>query len=72
MPVDPAITQGQLSNGLRYYVRANKKPEKRAELRLVVPEARRRCGAAGGEDLPGFVEPHHGHIDAGQEVEGER
>jgi zinc protease len=36
MPVDPAITQGQLSNGLRYYVRANKKPEKRAELRLVV------------------------------------
>src|SRR5437868_3862788 len=36
MPVDPAITQGQLGNGLRYYVRANKKPEKRAELRLVV------------------------------------
>lgn len=36
MPVDPAITQGQLPNGLRYYVRANKKPEKRAELRLVV------------------------------------
>src|SRR5439155_25268358 len=36
MPVDPQITQGQLPNGLRYYVRANKKPEKRAELRLVV------------------------------------
>src|SRR6186997_219555 len=36
MPVDPAITQGQLPNGLRYYVRANKKPEQRAELRLVV------------------------------------
>jgi zinc protease len=36
MPVDPAITQGQFPNGLRYYVRANKKPEKRAELRLVV------------------------------------
>ena len=34
--VDPAITLGQLPNGLRYYVRANKKPEKRAELRLVV------------------------------------
>ncbi len=36
IPVDPAITVGSLSNGLRYYVRANKKPEKRAELRLVV------------------------------------
>ncbi|MFY9553396.1 MAG: insulinase family protein [Blastocatellia bacterium] len=36
MPVDPQITMGKFSNGLRYYVRANKKPEKRAELRLVV------------------------------------
>jgi zinc protease len=36
MPVDSAITRGQLPNGLRYYVRANPKPEKRAELRLVV------------------------------------
>src|SRR5215471_9906573 len=36
MPVDAAITQGTLPNGLRYYVRANAKPEKRAELRLVV------------------------------------
>src|SRR2546423_3559464 len=36
MPVDPEITIGQLSNGIRYYIRANKKPEKRAELRLVV------------------------------------
>jgi zinc protease len=36
MPVDAEITQGRLQNGLRYYVRANKKPEKRAELRLVV------------------------------------
>ena len=36
IPVDPEITVGSLSNGLRYYVRANKKPEKRAELRLVV------------------------------------
>ena len=34
MPVDAAITQGTLPNGLRYYVRSNKKPEKRAELRL--------------------------------------
>ena len=36
MPVDPAIAMGRFSNGLRYYVRANPKPEKRAELRLVV------------------------------------
>jgi zinc protease len=36
VPVDTQITQGTLPNGLRYYVRANKKPEKRAELRLVV------------------------------------
>jgi zinc protease len=36
IPVERAITIGQLPNGLRYYVRANKKPEKRAELRLVI------------------------------------
>ena len=36
MPVDPQITVGRLANGLRYYVRGNRKPEKRAELRLVV------------------------------------
>src|SRR5262245_6332533 len=36
MPVDAAISMGTLPNGLRYYVRANAKPEKRAELRLVV------------------------------------
>ena len=27
---------GRLPNGLRYYIRANRQPEKRAELRLVV------------------------------------
>ena len=36
IPVEREITINQLPNGLRYYVRANKKPEKRAELRLVV------------------------------------
>ena len=36
MPVDPAITISRLPNGLRYYVRTNPKPEKRAELRLVI------------------------------------
>lgn len=36
MPVDPEVTIGTLPNGLRYYVRANAKPARRAELRLVV------------------------------------
>jgi len=36
MPVDPQITTGRFSNGLRYYLRTNKLPEKRAELRLAV------------------------------------
>jgi zinc protease len=36
MPVDSQITMGKFANGMRYYIRANKKPEKRAELRLVV------------------------------------
>lgn len=36
LPVDPALTVGTLPNGLRYYLRTNKKPEHRAELRLVV------------------------------------
>ena len=36
MPVDPEVVVGTLPNGLRYYVRANAKPDNRAELRLVV------------------------------------
>ena len=36
VPIDPRITVGTLPNGLRYYLRANKQPERRAELRLVV------------------------------------
>jgi zinc protease len=36
VPVDPRITVGYLSNGLRYYIRANGRPFQRAELRLVV------------------------------------
>src|SRR5919201_5978742 len=36
MPVDPEVVVGTLPNGLRYYVRANGKPARRAELRLVV------------------------------------
>lgn len=36
IPTDPAVLVGRLPNGLAYYVRVNHKPEKRAELRLVV------------------------------------
>src|SRR5688572_30774018 len=36
LPFDPAVTIGTLPNGLRYYIRENPRPEKRAELRLVV------------------------------------
>ena len=36
IPVDPKISVGTLPNGLRYYVRANRQPQARAELRLVV------------------------------------
>jgi zinc protease len=36
IPIDPQITTGRFANGLRYYIRKNKKPEQRAELRLVV------------------------------------
>lgn len=36
VPVDPLITVGTLPNGLRYYIRENRQPQARAELRLVV------------------------------------
>ena len=36
LPVDPKVTIGTLPNGIRYYIRQNPKPEKRAELRVVV------------------------------------
>jgi len=36
IPIGPHVTVGQFDNGLRYYIRENKRPENRAELRLVV------------------------------------
>jgi zinc protease len=36
LPTDPNVTVGTLENGLRYYVRVNREPQKRAEFRLVV------------------------------------
>jgi zinc protease len=36
LPVDPAVTVKRLTNGLTYYIRANRKPENRAQFQLVV------------------------------------
>ncbi|MCX6544233.1 MAG: pitrilysin family protein [Acidobacteria bacterium] len=36
VPVDARITIGYLPNGLRYYIRTNERPSRRAELRLVI------------------------------------
>ncbi len=36
LPVDQQVTVGTLDNGLKYMIRTNQKPEKRAELRLAV------------------------------------
>jgi len=36
LPIAPYITKGTLDNGIAYYIRANQKPENRAELRLAV------------------------------------
>jgi zinc protease len=36
LPAYPKVATGTLANGLRYYLRANQRPEQRADLRLVV------------------------------------
>lgn len=36
LPIDPKVKIGTLPNGIHYYIRRNLRPEKRAELRLVV------------------------------------
>ncbi|MGZ5247907.1 MAG: M16 family metallopeptidase, partial [Flavitalea sp.] len=36
IPVDSKVKIGKLENGLTYYIRENKRPEKKVELRLVV------------------------------------
>ncbi|PWJ55627.1 zinc protease [Dyadobacter jejuensis] len=36
IPLDPSVKIGKLKNGLTYYIRKNKEPENRAELRLVI------------------------------------
>ncbi|MBA2613894.1 MAG: insulinase family protein [Bacteroidetes bacterium] len=36
LPLDPSVRTGTLANGMKYYIKHNAKPEKRAELRLAV------------------------------------
>ncbi|GLR72678.1 M16 family metallopeptidase [Agaribacter marinus] len=36
IPLAPEIVKGELSNGIKYIIRQNAKPEKRAEIRLVI------------------------------------
>lgn len=36
LPLDAKLTTGKLDNGLTYYIRENKKPEKKVELRLII------------------------------------
>lgn len=36
LPQDPKVIKGTFPNGLTYYIRSNKKPEQKVELRLVV------------------------------------
>lgn len=36
LPMDPKVRIGTLPNGMKYYIRQNSKPEKRAEFRLAV------------------------------------
>ncbi|MCD4769083.1 MAG: hypothetical protein K8R35_02815, partial [Bacteroidales bacterium] len=35
VPVDPEIIHGTLDNGMTYYIRANKEPEKRASFYII-------------------------------------
>ena len=55
IPPDPAIRIGKLENGLTYYIKQNKKPEKRIELRLAV-NAGSICENDGQQGLAHFCE----------------
>jgi len=55
IPADPAIKIGKLENGITYYIKVNKKPEQRVELRLAV-NAGSVCETPGQQGLAHFVE----------------
>ena len=55
IPSDPAILIGKLDNGLTYYIKNNKKPEQRIELRLAI-NAGSICETDGQQGLAHFCE----------------
>jgi zinc protease len=55
IPPDPNIKIGKLDNGMTYYIKQNKKPEKRMELRLAV-NAGSVCETNGQQGLAHFCE----------------
>jgi zinc protease len=55
IPPDPDIKIGKLENGLTYYIKQNKKPEKRIEFRLAV-NAGSICETDGQQGLAHFCE----------------
>ena len=55
VPPDPVIKIGKLENGITYYIKQNKKPEKRIELRLAV-NAGSVCETEGQQGLAHFCE----------------
>ncbi len=55
IPVDPKIKVGRLDNGMTYYIKQNKKPEQRIELRLAV-NAGSICETDGQRGLAHFTE----------------
>ena len=55
IPPDPSIKIGKLDNGITYYIKYNKKPEQRVELRLAV-NAGSICETDGQQGLAHFVE----------------
>jgi zinc protease len=55
IPADPNIRIGKLDNGLTYYIKQNKKPEKRMELRLAVNTGS-VCETDGQQGLAHFME----------------
>ncbi|MCX6253334.1 MAG: insulinase family protein [Bacteroidia bacterium] len=55
IPADPNIKIGKLDNGMTYYIKVNKKPEQRIELRLAV-NAGSVCETAGQQGLAHFCE----------------
>jgi zinc protease len=55
IPVDPNIKTGKLDNGMTYYIKQNKKPEQRVELRLAV-NAGSICESDAQQGLAHFVE----------------